>query len=496
MPKKALFMSAIKSFRLNELIAPDLCKSYGDIEISGLSSDSRKVKKGDLFFALKGVTTNGAKFAKMAAENGASAVISETETGDIGIPVIVIDDAREILFIAASAFYSMQPETIIAITGTNGKSSTVDFLRQIWDFCGHNSASLGTLGAITKEGTINLGFTTPDPIALHANLENLANKGITHVAMESSSHALMQKRMHGVKLKAGAFSNLTQDHLDYHETMENYRDAKMILFSKLLPKQAPAVVNADAEYAPEFEKCALESGLDLKLVGWRGNFLKIQELWPKPASQRIDYRFDNKTYTVEIPLIGEFQALNATMAAGLALSLGENPQSVFDAMNGLAPVKGRMEHLGQTETGAHVFVDYAHTPDGLDVLLRAIRPHAPGKIILVFGCGGDRDKTKRPKMGAIGAKYADIVIVTDDNPRSETPSVIRSEILACVPDGHEIGDRKTAIETAISMAKSGDAVIIAGKGHETGQIVGGTILPFSDQETALAFLTANGGKIV
>lgn len=489
-------MSASKSFKLNELVAPDLCTGFGDIEISGLSSDSRKVKKGDLFFALKGVTTDGAKFAQMAAENGANAVISESPTGDIGIPVIVVEDAREILFSAASSYYSLQPETIIAITGTNGKSSTVDFLRQIWDFCGHNSASLGTLGAITKEGTINLGFTTPDPIALHANLENLANKGITHVAMESSSHALMQKRMHGVKLKAGAFSNLTQDHLDYHETMENYRDAKMILFSRLLPKNAPAVVNADAEYAPDFENGAIENGLDLKLVGWRGTYLKIQELWPKPASQRIDYRFDNKTYTVEIPLIGEFQALNATMAAGLALSLGESPEQVFASMKTLSPVKGRMEHLGHTKSGAHVFVDYAHTPDGLDVLLRAIRPHAPGKIILVFGCGGDRDKTKRPKMGAIGAKYADIIVVTDDNPRSEEPSIIRAEILAAVPQGQEIGDRKTAIETAISMAQYGDAVIIAGKGHETGQIVGDKVLPFSDQDTAWDYIKANGGEIV
>ncbi len=489
-------MQVPKSFNLNQIIAPEICQSYGDIIITGLSSDSRKTQAGDLFFALKGVNTDGAKFAQMAAQNGAAAIICESKIGDVGVPVILVDDAREILFQAASAFYSKQPETIIAITGTNGKSSSVDFLRQIWDACGHNAASLGTLGAITKDGTVNLGFTTPDPIALHANLENLANKGITHVAMESSSHALMQKRMHGVKLKAGAFSNLTQDHLDYHETMENYRDAKMILFNTLLPKGAPAIVNADAEFAPDFEKGAIDAGMDLKLVGWRGTYLKIQELWPKPASQRIDYRFDNKTYTVEIPLIGEFQALNATMAAGLALSLGETPENVFNAMNSLAPVKGRMEHLGQTKTGAHVFVDYAHTPDGLDVLLRAIRPHAPGRIILVFGCGGDRDKTKRPKMGAIGAKYADIVIVTDDNPRSEQPETIRGEILNAVPNGKEIGDRKLAIETAIDMAKQGDAVIIAGKGHETGQIVGDKVLPFSDQETAWDYLKLNGGEIV
>lgn len=489
-------MTQNKIFKLSQLISENLNDDIANIEIHGLASDSRKVQKNYLFFALSGFVKNGADFAKSAQENGAAAIISETHVDGLEIPQILVKDAREILFKAAAIFYPEQPETIIAITGTNGKSSTVDFLRQIWDFAGHNSASLGTLGAITKEGTINLGFTTPDPIALHANLSALAKKGISHVAMESSSHALVQKRMHGVKLKAGGFSNLTQDHLDYHETMEAYGEAKMILFTELLPKNAPAIINADAEYAPQFEECVIKSGLDLKLVGWRGNYLKIQELWPKPASQRIDYRFDNKTYIVEIPLIGEFQALNATMAAGIALSLGEDPNKVFAAMGALAPVKGRMEHLGETQDGAHIFVDYAHTPDGLDVLLRAVRPHAPGRIILVFGCGGDRDKTKRPKMGAIGAKYADIIIVTDDNPRTEDAQTIRREIMVAVPHAQEIGDRKSAIESAIAMSKTGDAIIIAGKGHETGQIVGDKILPFSDQETAINYLQLNGGKIV
>lgn len=489
-------MTQDKSYDLKELLTNPVNDEYGAIKISGLASDSRKVKKGDLFFALQGVLKNGADFAKAAQAAGAAAIVSEVNVDGVTIPQIIVNDARDALSHAAAVFYPAQPETIIAITGTNGKSSTVDFLRQIWAECGHRAASLGTLGAITPEGSVNLGFTTPDPISLHANLEDLKQKNITHVAMESSSHALVQKRMHGVKLKAGGFSNLTQDHLDYHETMDSYAEAKMILFTDLLPKSLPAVINADAEYAPKFEEAAINSGLDLKLVGWRGNYLKIQELWPKPASQRVDYRFENKTYPVEIPLIGEFQALNATMAAGLALSLGEKPENVFKALTELRPVKGRMEHIGQTKEGAHIFVDYAHTPDGLDVLLRAVRPHAPGKIILVFGCGGDRDKTKRPKMGAIGAKYADIIIVTDDNPRTEDATIIRREIMVAVPHAQEIGDRKTAIETAIKMAGAGDAVIIAGKGHETGQIVMDKILPFSDQETAIDYLNANGGQIV
>ena len=464
--------------------------------VTGLALDSRKVKPGFVFFALIGTKQNGEAFARAAQENGAIAIVAKNHIDGLKVPVIVVDDPYLAMSQAAARFAPKQPQNIIAITGTNGKSSSVDFLRQIWDKTGKKAASLGTLGAIMPDGAINLGFTTPDAIALHATLEMLAQKGITHLAMESSSHALMQKRMHGAKLVAGGFTNLTQDHLDYHGTMDEYAEAKLILFRKLLPKGSPAIINADASESLRFEKAVQEEGLDLKLVGWRGNYLKIQELWPKPASQRVDYRFENKTYPVEIPLIGEFQALNATMAAGIALALGDSPELVFKALTELRPVKGRMEHVGETNEGAHIFVDYAHTPDGLDVLLRAIRPHAPGKIILVFGCGGDRDKAKRPLMGAIGAKFADIVIVTDDNPRSENPEIIRQEIISAVPNAHEIGDRKEAILSAIKMAKSGDAVIIAGKGHETGQIVGDRVLPFSDQDTIIEYLNASGGKIV
>jgi UDP-N-acetylmuramoyl-L-alanyl-D-glutamate--2,6-diaminopimelate ligase len=396
---------------------------------------------------------------------------------------------------AAARFYPRQPETVVAITGTNGKSSTVDFLRQIWTHAGRAAASVGTLGAIGPKGRIDLGFTTPDPISLHATLQGLADDGITHIAMESSSHALDQRRMHGVRLAAGGFSNLTQDHLDYHVTMDGYREAKLRLFNDLLSKGQPAIVNADATEAAPFEAAAKAMHLDLRLVGWRGDYLKIVELWPKPASQRVDLRYNNKTYPVEIPLIGEFQALNAVMAAGFALSLGEAPEAVFEGLAKLKTVKGRMEHIGGTVDGAHVFVDYAHTPDGLDVLLHAARPHAPGRIILVFGCGGDRDKTKRPLMGALAAKFADIAIVTDDNPRTEDAATIRKEVMVGCPDALEIADRGEAIAKGVSLLQKGDCLLIAGKGHETGQLVKGVVLPFSDQETAAQALLARGGRI-
>lgn len=466
-----------------------------DLEVSGLCSDSRKVKAGDVFAALSGTLSDGRTFVDQAVKAGAIAILAEEGLVDPGIPVVVVDNARAALSKAASRFYPRQPGTIIAITGTNGKSSTVDFLRQIWTHAGRAAASVGTLGAIGPKGRIDLGFTTPDPISLHATLQGLADDGITHIAMESSSHALDQRRMHGVRLSAGGFSNLTQDHLDYHHTMDGYREAKLRLFNDLLAQGQPAIVNADAKEATPFEDAAKAKGLDLKLVGWRGDYLKIVELWPKPASQRVDLRYGNKTYPVEIPLIGEFQALNAVMAAGFALSLGEKPQTVFEGLARLKTVKGRMEHIGATAEGAHVFVDYAHTPDGLDVLLRAARPHAPGRIILVFGCGGDRDKTKRPLMGGLAAKYADVVIVTDDNPRTEDAATIRNEVMVGCPNALEIGDRGDAILKGVSLLEKGDCLLIAGKGHETGQLVMGQVLPFSDQESAAAALQARGGSL-
>jgi len=470
-------------------------ESAGDIEIKGLSADSRRVGPGFLFAALPGSSTDGAKFAADAAARGAVAVLAPRGAiSTAEIPVIEVDDARLGLAHAAAAFYARQPKFIAAVTGTNGKSSTVDFLRQIWAFSGKSAASMGTLGAIGPFGAVDLGHTTPDPVAIHATLARLFDEGVTHVAMEASSHGLDQRRLDGVELAAAAFTNLTQDHLDYHHDLDTYAAAKARLFTELLPRGAPAIINADAAEAPRFEAAAQAAGLDLLTCGWRGSYLKIGEISPKPAAQKLDLRWKGRDIPVDLPLIGEFQAINAVAAAALALALGEDEGRVFGAMRTLRPVKGRMEHVGATKDGAHVFVDYAHTPDGLDVLLRAARPHAPGRVILVFGCGGDRDAGKRPKMGAIGAKHADIVIVTDDNPRSEDPAEIRRQIMVGCPNAEEIGDRGEAIRSAVNRLQPGDALMIAGKGHETGQIIKGVTHKFSDQEAALEALIAIGGK--
>lgn len=478
--------------KLGALFSTGVPSGAADLEITGLTADSRKVKPCFLFAALAGVAAHGRDFVAQAKANGAVAVLSAGDLGaDPGIAHVVADNARHAFALAASAFYPARPEMVVAVTGTNGKSSTVDFLRQIWTHAGKRAASMGTLGAIGPSGVIDLGHTTPDPAAVHATLSALASDGVTHAAMEASSHGLEQHRVDGLTFAAGAFTNLTQDHLDYHVDMGSYRAAKMKLWA-LVRDDGVAVVNADAAEGPAFEQGAAARGLRVVLCGWRAprsDALKIVEIQPRPNAQTMTLCWQGQDYkNIELPLIGEFQAINAVTAATLALALGEAPDAVFAAMQTLKPVKGRMEHVGQSKTGGHVFVDYAHTPDGLDVLLRAARPHAPGRIIAVFGCGGDRDTDKRPKMGAIAAQQADVVIVTDDNPRSEEPAAIRAQILAAAPNAREIGDRAQAIKEAVSMLKAGDALMIAGKGHETGQIIKGVTHPFSDQDVARAAL--------
>ncbi len=477
--------------KLGDLFTDGVPADAAAIEITGLTADSRKVKPGFLFAALKGVAAHGRDFVAQAKANGAAAVLSAGALGaDPGIAEVVADEPRHAFAVAASKFYPKRPATIVGVTGTNGKSSTVDFLRQIWTHAGKSAASLGTLGAIGPKGVIDLGHTTPDPAAVHATLTALAAQGVTHAAMEASSHGLEQHRVDGVTFEAGAFTNLTQDHLDYHADMADYRNAKLKLWN-LVRDGGAAIINADAADCDPFERAAKQCGLDVVLCGWRAprdRALKIVEILPRPNAQTMVLLWSGKEYRVELPLIGEFQALNAVCAATLALATGEAPEAVFNGMAKLKPVKGRMEHIGQSKSGGHVFVDYAHTPDGLDVLLRAARPHAPGRIIAVFGCGGDRDNDKRPKMGAIAARQADVVIVTDDNPRSEDPAAIRAQILKAAPNATEIGDRAQAIREAVSMLKAGDALMIAGKGHETGQIIKGVTHPFSDQDVAKAAL--------
>lgn len=455
-----------------------------DADVNGLTADSRKVQEGYVFAALKGVARDGREFIPMALEKGAAAILCDgpAETGSAAL--VTAEEPRQALAYASAKFYPRQPENIVAVTGTNGKSSTVDFLRQIWAHAGLKAASMGTLGAVGPNGHIDLGHTTPDPVMIHETLDTLAGEGVTHAAMEASSHGLVQYRLDGVKLAAVAFTNLTQDHLDYHADFNDYRSAKLRLFSELAPEGALAVVNADSPETPVFEGAAREAGLNLFSVGWRGADLKIRELSPRATGQVMDVLYQGNAYEVHLPLIGEFQALNALTAVGLAIGLGLAPETVFEAMATLTTVKGRLELVGEKSGGGAVFVDYAHTPDGLDVLLRAARPHTAGRLILVFGCGGDRDPYKRPMMGEIAAKHADVVIVTDDNPRTEDAASIRSSIMTACPDATEIADRAAAIQSGIAQLKAGDTLLIAGKGHETGQIVGAEVLPFSDQDTA------------
>ncbi|MEM9739544.1 MAG: UDP-N-acetylmuramoyl-L-alanyl-D-glutamate--2,6-diaminopimelate ligase [Pseudomonadota bacterium] len=452
--------------------------------VTGLTCDSRCVKPGHIFVALEGHAADGHDYVPSAIEAGAMAVVAERAVDTGEVPLVIHPSARRWLAGAAARFYASQPEAVVAITGTNGKSSSVDFLRQIWQGGGLKAASMGTLGAIGPDGAIELGHTTPDPVAIHETMARLARSGISHMAMEASSHGLEQFRLDGVKLKAVAFTNFTQDHLDYHETMDAYRDAKTRLFAELAPKGCPAIINADSAHCEHFESAAMQAGLTVFSVGWRGRDLKIAELSPKATGQELTLKWDNLEYRLLLPLIGEFQALNALTAAGCALAMGLDFDTVAKGLSRLSPVKGRLEFVGQTAAGAGVFVDYAHTPDGLDTLLRAARPHTAGALTVVFGCGGDRDALKRPLMGEAAQRHADRVIITDDNPRSENPAAIRKAILQGAPGAEEIGDRGEAIRAAIGALGAGDTLLIAGKGHETGQVVGNAVIPFSDQDEA------------
>lgn len=474
----------------------DMIPGAPGLDITGVTADSRRVKPGYLFAALQGVTKDGRDFIDAAIRAGAAAILTDERPGEWGVPAVKAGEPRLLLAKAAAAFFPQQPGVIAAVTGTNGKSSTVDFLRQIWSSMGRKAASMGTLGAIGPSGVIDLGHTTPDPVAIHETLDRLAREGVTHAAMEASSHGLAQQRLHGVKLSAGAFTNLTQDHLDYHTDFDDYRRAKMKLFSELLPRGAPAVINADSPELDAFEAAAMKAGLAIFTVGWRGRDLRISEALPRGTGQDLVIQWGDgaaNERTIHLPLIGEFQALNALCAAGIAMALGDDVHRVLDGLTTLKGVHGRLELVGQTAGKAPVFVDYAHTPDGLNVLLRAARPHVRGRLILVFGCGGDRDATKRPIMGDVARRLADEVIITDDNPRSEDPALIRAAIRKGAPEASEIGDRAAAILEGVRRLKPGDALLIAGKGHETGQIVKGVTIPFSDFEAARSALEEAGG---
>jgi UDP-N-acetylmuramoyl-L-alanyl-D-glutamate--2,6-diaminopimelate ligase len=463
------------------------------IEVLGVTSDSRHVRPGFVFVALTGSKADGARFIADAVAKGAVAVVAGADA-DVGapeiagaVPILRAADARRALALMAARFYNAQPETVVAVTGTSGKTSVADFTRQIFSALGHKSASLGTIGLISPDGDVYGSLTTPDPVALHQTLARLAKDGITHLAFEASSHGLDQHRLDGVRLKAAAFTNLGRDHLDYHPTMEAYFAAKLRLFRELLPPDGVAVVNADSAEAAAVIAAVEPLGRRVMTVGRAGEDLKLQRLVREGFAQRMLVACEGRVFDVRLPLLGEYQASNALVAAGLAIAAGESAGRVLPALQGLKGVKGRLEIVGEARGGLAV-VDYAHKPEALAAALEALRPFATSRLICVMGCGGDRDKGKRPIMGAIAVERADIVIVTDDNSRTEDPATIRAEILAGASGAREIGDRAQAIATGVAMLGEGDVLVVAGKGHETGQIVGSEILPFSDHDEVRAAL--------
>ena len=459
--------------------------------LTGLTSDSRAVQPGMLYAALPGARADGRSFIADAVANGAAVVLAPLGTewpeGVPPRPLLLDAEPRRVLARLAALHAGPQPGCVVAITGTNGKTSTAEFLRQIMQASGTEAASLGTLGLVTRTNAGSPGLTTPDPVALSETLATLARDGVRAVALEASSHGLAQFRLDGVRLAAAGFSNLTRDHLDYHGTLPAYRAAKLRLFEALLPPGAPAVASTalDAETRDALRAIAVRRGLALHHVGDGGGLIRLLSAVPRPGGQDLTVEADGLRRTVPLPLPGRFQADNALLAAGLAMVVG-----VRDALDRLAllhGVRGRMELAATLPNGAAVYVDYAHTPDALDRLLQALRPHTAGRLHLVFGAGGDRDGGKRPLMGA-AARAADVAIVTDDNPRSEDPAAIRRAILAALPGGRDIGNRAAAIAAAMNALAPGDVLVVAGKGHEQGQTVGSTVLPFDDAATVRGLL--------
>ncbi|RWX62646.1 UDP-N-acetylmuramoyl-L-alanyl-D-glutamate--2,6-diaminopimelate ligase [Mesorhizobium sp. M4B.F.Ca.ET.089.01.1.1] len=461
-----------------------------DLEVTGISSDSRTVKTGVVFFALAGSKADGAAYAADAAKRGALAIVAGkgSAISDLSVPVFSVDDPRLALALSAARFFGKQPQTMVAVTGTSGKTSVAAFTRQIWEQAGLAAASIGTTGVVAPGRNEYGSLTTPDPAALHLLLKELADAGVTHASMEASSHGLDQRRLDGVRLAAGGFTNLGRDHMDYHPTVEDYHRAKLRLFDTLLPKGAPAVIFADDPWSEPTVRAAKAAGLDVLTVGRHGDFLRLKRVEHERHRQRAEVEVDSVLHEIDLPLAGDFQIANALVSAGLAISTGTPVAKALMALEKLKGAPGRLDLVGTTANGAPVYVDYAHKPDALENVLASVRPFTTGRVIVVFGCGGDRDRGKRPIMGEIATRLADVVIVTDDNPRSEVPETIRAAILAAAPGAIEIGDRRKAIHEAVAMLHAGDTLIVAGKGHEEGQTIGTETLHFSDHEEVRAAL--------
>jgi UDP-N-acetylmuramoyl-L-alanyl-D-glutamate--2,6-diaminopimelate ligase len=463
------------------------------LDVKGLAVDSRAVKPGDLFFALAGSKTDGSRFIDAAIASGAVAVAGDHfPEGARRVPFVVTSNPRRALALAAATFFPRQPATIAAVTGTSGKTSVAAFTRQIWQSLGHDSASIGTIGLVSPKRTVYGSLTTPDPIALHRQLDEITGDGVTHLAFEASSHGLDQYRLDGVRIAAGGFTNLSRDHMDYHPDVAHYLNAKLRLFRDLVVAGGAAVISADHDCSQEVIGAARERKLRVITVGRNADGdegIRLVEAEIDGFAQKLALEHRGRKLSTKLPLVGEFQIENALVAAGLAIGTGSDAEKVFACLERLEGAKGRLERVGE-RNGAPIFVDYAHKPDALAKALQALRPYAKRKLVVVFGAGGDRDAGKRPLMGAIAADNADHVIVTDDNPRSENPEAIRAAILAAAKGANDIGDRAEAIRAGISALQPGDALLIAGKGHETGQIVGDKTLPFSDHDAVAAALSS------
>jgi UDP-N-acetylmuramoyl-L-alanyl-D-glutamate--2,6-diaminopimelate ligase len=465
--------------RLSDIVQRDLAV---DPVIAGVTADSRKVEPGWLFAALPGAKADGKDYIPAALARGAVAVLASEAPEGVAVPVIKVADPRRAYALAAAAFFGRrQPAVCVAVTGTNGKTSVAAFCRQIFGAAGRSAASMGTLGVRAGETQVTPpGLTTPDAADVSRLLADLAGRGVTHLALEASSHGIDQRRLDGVTLKAAGFLNLTQDHLDYHGTMGVYRAAKLRLFDSLLPRGGAAVLNADSDAYSAFAATAITHGQTVMSVGAMGQGLTLVGRTLLPHGQRLRLRAWGRPYEVVLPLAGAFQASNALVAAGLCIAAGEIPDTVIPALERLEGAPGRLQRVGAGPRGGEAYVDYAHTPDGLQTVLAALRPHARGRLIVVLGAGGDRDRGKRPLMGAIAADLADVAIVTDDNPRSEDPAVIRAEVLSGGAGLQEIGDRRQAIIAAAGLLEAGDILVVAGKGHEQGQTIGNRTIPFDD----------------
>ena len=458
------------------------------IDVTGVTADSRTIAAGEAFFAVPGTQVHGNQFAAQAAKRGAVVMLTDRKPEtDPGIPVVVVPDVRAAYAMAAAKQFAPQPEVTVAVTGTNGKSSVVSFVRQIWQACDIAGASLGTVGLETAKGVTPRELTTSDALALHRDLAGLKAEGIDHVALEASSQGLDQRRVDGMRFAAAAFTNLSRDHLDYHETMDVYRDAKLRLFKELLAEGGAAIINCDDPEHMPFLFAALDRGATLLTVGEEGAFYEVSDVRNEGYGQRVTGRMVGEPADFFLPLTGAFQVSNAVVALALAVQTGAPPQQALAALSNLKGARGRLELVAE-HNGAAIFVDYSHKPVALETALEALRPYATNELSLVFGCGGDRDTGKRPIMGEIAQRLADAVIVTDDNPRTEDAAAIRAEVLAGVPSAREIGDRRQAIEAAIGELEPGDVLLIAGKGHEDYQIIGTTKHHFSDHEVVLETL--------